>query len=386
LNVGDICEVDFSEDCGEANVCTGDEDNGFFCIARPLVGEACDDDICFESLCNENICTAYPQLGDECNRFDDFCQGDTYCEGSFNDGYFCTAYPREGDPCDRFNDFCQGDTSCEGNFTDGYFCAAFPRVGEECNRFDDLCIDSVCGELPAGDYVCLVPPALGEACNPGDDRCTEGQCHGVEGAEGLCISAPAANGDPCDISYGCFEGAFCEATDGDLGLCVASVCGDNIVNGTESCDDGNTDNDDGCSAECSVEPIDSATVDANVIDLTFEGELDQDDYEWNRVQEDCVGTFRVSYYELFEVTNSSDVDVQVDVTASWTFDGHLHVYSSPAVSNTDYCIDGDDDFGGFDQSQVAGVTIAAGTSIYIVASSYGAAVTGTYSISVTGGE
>ena len=39
-----------------------------------------------------------------------------------------------------------------------------------------------------------------------------------------------------------------------VGQCQQSVCGDGVVTfGIESCDDGNTNDGDGCSADCFVE-------------------------------------------------------------------------------------------------------------------------------------
>jgi len=66
----------------------------------------------------------------------------------------------------------------------------------------------------------------------------------------------AGAGEPCTWPSDCDDGVCFES------LCLAAACGDGVVNGTESCDDGRLDAEgapttpiggDGCSTECAVE-------------------------------------------------------------------------------------------------------------------------------------
>jgi cysteine-rich repeat protein len=361
LREGDACEVDFPEDCENITSCQGNSTDGYFCVTRPILGEVCDSGL------------------DNCL--------DSQCEGNFTDGYFCIAYPVAGEECSSFDDLCQGDTYCAGDFTNGYFCTPYPLLGEGCDQFDDYCVEGECIEDLAGLDVCTLVPNEGEICNPNDDRCIDSLCVGNSGEAGTCTVIPSAGGDVCDIDYGCFEGAFCETDGSDVGICIATVCGDGTVNGSEACDDGNLDNDDGCSAECVIEPNQTVTIDSGVIDLTFEGELTETDYLWARPSPDCFGGNVNRYYDFYEVTNTSDGDVSVTVTGSWNeYDGFLHIYSDANLSDRNNCITGNDDFGDAGQSRVASQLIVSGETIYIVASTYFSFDTGTYTITVVNAE
>ena len=70
-------------------------------------------------------------------------------------------------------------------------------------------------------------------------------------------AASTRNCRSCDGDYGAETPAACEAIAtpicGDAG-CVADPCGSERLIGAETCDDGNVDDGDGCSADCQVEP------------------------------------------------------------------------------------------------------------------------------------
>ncbi|MBM4360466.1 MAG: hypothetical protein FJ096_20355 [Deltaproteobacteria bacterium] len=102
---------------------------------------------------------------------------------------------------------------------------------EACNGIDDDC-DGVVD---------------GVACDDGDP-CTLDACKGTEG----CAHEPQVDGTPCD------GGKVCSA-----GACVAlESCGDGSVDAPlEDCDDGNTDDGDGCQSMCRV-PLPYPTRDA----------------------------------------------------------------------------------------------------------------------------
>ena len=71
----------------------------------------------------------------------------------------------------------------------------------------------------------------------------------IEGAE-TCDDGDAQPGDGCSDTCQIETGWLCTGTPS---LCRETLCGDGIVEGTETCDDGNLDDGDGCSSLCEVE-------------------------------------------------------------------------------------------------------------------------------------
>ena len=114
-----------------------------------------------------------PRNGEACSRFEDYCQDNTYCGGSFGN-YTCRPYPQLGDACEDFRtpDLCQGESYCfEG------VCTAYPVEGEPCRTSNDQCQgETYCFGVSFNNATCVSYPTLGERCSPSNDRCTEGEC------------------------------------------------------------------------------------------------------------------------------------------------------------------------------------------------------------------
>ena len=72
----------------------------------------------------------------------------------------------------------------------------------------------------------------------------------VEAPSETCDDGNTNNGDGCD--HGCHIEAGFTCT-GNPSVCV-SDCGDGVITGNEQCDDGNTMSGDGCSSTCTIEP------------------------------------------------------------------------------------------------------------------------------------
>ncbi len=102
----------------------------------------------------------------------------------------------------------------------------------------------------------------GEACDDGNLACGDG-CSDSCQIEGLvlCGNSLLDAGEQCDA--GSENGAVCQADyGGSCSYCsnvcqtidvAGPYCGDGVANGTEECDDGNTTDNDGCSANCTDE-------------------------------------------------------------------------------------------------------------------------------------
>jgi len=288
---------------GKANVCG----NGIVELT-----EQCDDSNVLDGDCCSSACqfdpvsTACTTDGNVCT--DDVCDGAGTCLHDAN-----SAPCSDGDPCTE-NDVCSGGTCtadpvCGNGSVEG-------SCGEECDPPDGITCDASCqsisicgnnvvepgetcddGNAMAGDCcnaLCQVEVGpcndgdnctTGDVCTPGgcagtpldcsflDSACTEGQCDTMNGE---CVSVSINEGDPCDDGNACSVDDVCLAgtcsacgngtTDAACGetcdppvsgtcdaTCILVDCGNTTLQLGEECDDGNTQNGDGCSATCQLE-------------------------------------------------------------------------------------------------------------------------------------
>jgi cysteine-rich repeat protein len=181
----------------------------------------------------------------------------------------------------------RGKCKCKRGFTKcGRKCVDTDTSVKHCGACADpcaageTCVDGVCTP-PAScsdafkngnetDVDCGGPDcpkcADSKACLSGTD-CLSGACVGNVCAAASCADA-IQNGQETDIDCGgpdcpgCVDGQMCVAhsdcQSGNCvgGICVAqgAVCGNGIVEAGEECDDGGTNDGDGCSSFCAVEP------------------------------------------------------------------------------------------------------------------------------------
>lgn len=150
------------------------------------------------------------------------------------------------------DDICVSDEDCaSGRCLDGK-CEANQeadkkRDGAPCTA--DLecesgaCVSGICGKKPEEDKP--GDGSLGAACQ-GDSDCLSKRCR-----DGVCIASSNMKGE---IGDGCTSDVDCLSLLCDGKLCVKSICGNRIIEGDETCDDGNAVSGDGCSSSCRVEP------------------------------------------------------------------------------------------------------------------------------------
>jgi cysteine-rich repeat protein len=140
---------------------------------------------------------------------------------------------------------------------------------EDCTGLSPTCPADGKSTLPcrAGTGVC----DPGESCNGVDDACpadaflpsttvcraAADQCDAAETCTGS--SGPCPADDPQPDGAGCDDGNVCTVADQcTAGACggQSGVCGDGTTQAAcgETCDDGNTDPNDGCSPACTLEP------------------------------------------------------------------------------------------------------------------------------------
>jgi cysteine-rich repeat protein len=83
--------------------------------------------------------------------------------------------------------------------------------------------------------VCTHTPVCGDGKIEGSETCDDGNTKSGDGCSATCTVEPG---------YACT---------GSPSVCT-TTCGDGIKAGTEQCDDGNTSNEDGCDSTCHIEP------------------------------------------------------------------------------------------------------------------------------------
>ena len=131
-----------------------------------------------------------------------------------------------------------GESCDDGNANSGDGCSAECNVepGYVCYREGMPC------ELKSTD-----PEPPNPKPNPGPIVCGDGTRQGTE----ECDDGNTENGDGCSSECTVENGWDCSS-----GTCVLKpapeTCGDGVVEGDEVCDDGNTENGDGCTANCLV--------------------------------------------------------------------------------------------------------------------------------------
>ncbi len=101
-------------------------------------------------------------------------------------------------------------------------------------------------------------PDCGNGVKEGDEECDDGNRTKGDGCEPDCTLSKDTDGDGVyDSVDNCpnVKNADQKDTDGDgVGdACDPPECGNGVKEGTEECDDGNTDDGDGCDAQCKVE-------------------------------------------------------------------------------------------------------------------------------------
>ncbi len=164
-------------------------------------------------------------------------------------------------------------TSC----TDGAVCSSLSHTcAPSCSYFaeDTGCLPGTacsifwqCERTGVGD-----PAALGGYCGASAEE-TQGCGSDGEAFRGICFSFP---GHPlkcekaCLGNEGCTDAEFCALRySSGLGVCLPlPVCGDGVVGEiNEICDDGDTDDGDGCSSDCQT--VDTNYLCANASTLTL---------------------------------------------------------------------------------------------------------------------
>jgi hypothetical protein len=214
-----------SGDAGAADggVCPSEDTCGGGNCPLCGLGEVCK----YNSDCESRVCNGMCLPAGCGNKVRDEGESDVDCGGS------C-------DPC-KDGKRCEQDPHCQSNVCEDGFCQEATCKDETKNGTES---DADCGG--AGCEKCVD----GKKCS-GDDDCDSGFC-----GEGTCADPScgddAINGGETDLNCGgdcpdCVAGKQCETdddcdskkclTDEDISVCAASLCDDELENGTESDED-----------------------------------------------------------------------------------------------------------------------------------------------------
>lgn len=133
---------------------------------------------------------------------------------------------------------------------------------ETCAARQDGCVTTGCDESArqclreVHDGLC----GSGGSCDPATGRCRESRCSDTDdgnactvdacGPTGLASHTPLATGTPCVVD-GDSRRHLCRPVDNEV-RCLPTACGDGILDSAagEQCDDGNPEDDDGCTNAC----------------------------------------------------------------------------------------------------------------------------------------
>lgn len=136
-----------------------------------------------------------------------------------------------------------------------------------CNAMCDGNTASVCGNsVTESGETCDDGNTTTETCTYGQTGCTvcNATCQSIAGATSYCgdSTTDTSNGEACDAGASNTDTPCTPGYGSSCDYCTTSClsqnvqggyCGDGLVNGTEACDDGNTDTGDGCDASCLLE-------------------------------------------------------------------------------------------------------------------------------------
>jgi cysteine-rich repeat protein len=230
-------------------VCTGDG-TGTECDATPGSSspEVCDG---LDNDCDGTADEDFGDLGQVCTVGVEECEvsGVYVCTGD-GTGTECNATP--GTPGTEGPD---GDTSCSNSLdddcdglTDGNDSDCQPACGNGWLDPGEGCDDG--GESPACDTDCSVAQCGNETLNvTAGEQCDDGNTLDFDGCSSDCLDEYCGDGI-------CNPGQGCTGCPEDCGPCPPS-CGDGLTdaNANEECDDGDTENCDGCSDICEIEDL-----------------------------------------------------------------------------------------------------------------------------------
>ena len=223
-----VCDTAGSNTCEPANACGNGRVEG---------AEACDDG----GTSNGDGCSSTCLL-----EIDEPCSNNNECTSNVCN---MTAMPPVcAPPAGCGNGALDAGEACDdGNNTPGDGCDAVCLLedGEPCTD-DGQCGSMACDSV--GSNTCEPAGSCGNGTLDVGEACDDGNTTGGDGCSGSCL---IEINQPCTDNSQC-ETGVCDVT--GSGTCEASSgCGNGMLDSGEACDDGNTSPGDGCDSSCLLE-------------------------------------------------------------------------------------------------------------------------------------
>jgi len=148
----------------------------------------------------------------------------------------------------------------------------------------------------------------GNGAIDGSEECDDGNNNNNDGCSSVCTDEVCGD-DTQQTGEQCDDGNTDDG-DGCSSICESEICGDSILATGEECDDGNTDNDDGCSSVCMDEVCGDGVLQAS--EECDDGNTDNGDGCDENCETESTSdpspTDYIGYWNLDETNVSADVE------------------------------------------------------------------------------
>jgi len=150
-------------------------------------------------------------------------------------------------------------------------CAEVKICADNCILAEDLCEEDCQDTCQNCSEIIIGGQCVGDVCDSAHlNLCDETNCNSNGGGywyNETCNVNECASNDNCASGYECNES----------GVCVeVAVCGNGNIETGEECDDGNTENNDGCSSNCQIETEEEEVISEENITIESEEVVELD--------------------------------------------------------------------------------------------------------------
>ena len=333
---------------------------------------------CTASVCGLVCDAGYHRCGDHCAANDSTLECGASCTSCATMGgavSACNAGTCAITTCPA------GTANCDGNIANG--CETDIRTTSNCGACGMAC------SVANGTAACNSGTCAIQACNAGFGDCANGYADGCETPTntvarcGSCtmVCMPPNNGSATCTAGTC--GISCNSGYSPSGsTCVRGLCGNGVLDGAETCDDGNNMPNDGCSASCQLETATAADNCPATLLIVHRGTLW---YTGTTVgatnNSTCSGSGNGAdrVYELV-TADAGNVVVELVPTLA-TYDPVLRMLSGVCPGMTEqFCVAS----AGVGQPEIIrNATTTAGARYTLIVDGTGSSTPGTYSLRIT---
>jgi len=229
---GLICQ---EEECDDGNPNSQGCKNGKVVTGWECLLDGGTTSVCVKKGCGNGMLNSNEECDDGNTVSGDGCSSD--CKLESNVTFQCIVSP------DRTQKtICRRRVCGDGILTDDEECDDGNKInGDGCSSTCKVEPFYFCNNEPSE---CLRTKKCGDGYRHDLEECDDGNQIDGDGCSSNCTIEPGYVCDDSCAEYNCDRKSSCREPE----------CGDGVMEGPEECDDGNTDNGDGCSSTCHVEP------------------------------------------------------------------------------------------------------------------------------------